>query len=93
MKSVPWVLAGRAVVLATIGWVAWPHDARAECVYAQVDITVQDGAPIHVLGHPDPCVTETPWKQGAFYTDGFRQTGLPTGSPNGYEADFRVPAP
>lgn len=91
-----WVsrLTAVAIVAAVIGAGLGTTAARADCLYARVDVTTENGPPIHVVGDPDPCVTPTPWNHQVSYTDTTQHTGLmPDGGPNGADADLRLPGP
>lgn len=91
-----WRAAARATVVGSIGiaaLIAQPVAASADCVYAEFYVTRQDAPPVWVVGENDPCLTETPWSWGLLLPGDVTKSGLPSGSPNGYHRDIRIPLP
>jgi hypothetical protein len=86
---------GRCLVgflaLAAVFVPARPADA--ECLYAVVYVTREGDSPVYVVGENDPCLTPTPWYQEITLPSGGHTDGMPTGAPNGYFVDLRVPVP
>lgn len=66
--------------------------AAAECLYVDFYVTRQDAAPIYPIG-PGGCRASTGWKQRVFVPGYETVTGVPSGTPNGYYLDLRVPVP
>jgi hypothetical protein len=84
-----WLVAALTIVAASVSL----GGARAECVYAEAYVTREGDTPVYVIGENDPCVTPTPWYQEVFLPLDGHQNGLPTGAPNGFLIDLRVPVP
>ena len=85
---------GRLVALLMAVAVFLPAPpADAECVHAVVYVTRENDTPVYVVGENDPCLTPTPWYQEITLPSGGHADGMPTGAPNGYFVDLRVPVP
>lgn len=79
--------------MSLTGLAAQAPPARADCVYAEFYISRQDADPLWVVGEHDPCLTDTPWSWGLLLPGDVTKTGLPSGAPNGYHHDVRIPLP
>ena len=64
----------------------------AECLYVDVYVTRKDATPIYPIG-PGGCRASTGWKQRVFVPSYETVTVVPSGAPNGYYLDLRVPVP
>jgi hypothetical protein len=85
----------RLGVVVTVTGVLLIPSARAagECVHAVVYVTREGEPPVWVAGEQDPCLTPTPWYQEIVFPSDSHNDGMPTGAPNGYFVDLRVPVP
>jgi hypothetical protein len=89
-------VVGRAGLVAgavLVAGVASASPAQAECVYAQAYVTREGAPPVYVTGESDPCVAPTDWSWGLLVPGSATKEGMPSGSPNGYGFEVRVPMP
>lgn len=66
--------------------------AKADCVYLTAYVTREAASPTYVN---NGCVphTNTPWLHDVTLSPRYTGTGHPTGTPNGFVVDLRVPLP
>jgi len=84
----------RWVICVGVGLgLVWPSSAGAECLHAVVYVTRQGAPPVYVAGQNDPCLAPTGYSQEVFLPVDGGTGGLPTGAPNGFFVDLRVPVP
>ena len=88
---------GPVGVLAVLGislWVlALSPPAEADCVYVDFHVTTENAPPIYPAGS-DPCRYPTTWPTVVTASPHFTHTGgKPTGTPNGFNLEVRIPLP